>query len=91
MQGIPNDLNREQVLQAIEDLKAGKASRWASSKKYLLVHEGEAFAPKAVLGLAICAAKGVDQWFVDFSGGEPTNRALRTLGFEIIEKGSEPR
>ena len=90
MIGIPSDLSREHVLQAIAELKAGRKSRWGVSRKYLVVHEDDAFAPKVVLGLAICIAKDVDQWSVDFSGGEPTNRALRALGFKIVEKGSNP-
>jgi hypothetical protein len=80
-------ISRQDVLHAIEVLKAGKKTRWGPSKKFYLVHEGEQFAPKEVLGLAICHAFGIQEWSVrEFNGGEPTNSTLRGLGFAIEQK-----
>ena len=84
--GIPKDLKRELMLQAIANLDAGKQTRWSKSRKYDLVHEGKRYPPKAVLGLAICHLKQLDEYAFDFSGGETTNSALRNLGFEIASK-----
>lgn len=83
---IPKDLTREHILRAITDLDAGKTTRWSRSRKYDLVYEGKHYPPKAVLGLAICHHKQLDQYTFDFSGGETTNSVLHNLGFELIEK-----
>ena len=84
--GIPKDLTREHLLQAIADLDSGKQTRWSKSRKYDLAYEGKYYPPKAVLGLAICHHKQLDQYAFDFSGGETTNSVLRGLGFEIVSK-----
>jgi hypothetical protein len=75
------------VNQAIQLLKAGKKTRWGSSKKFLLMHNGVGLPPKAVLGVAACIANGVEEWDLgDFSGGEETNNVLRNLGFEVVTR-----
>jgi len=84
--GIPKDLTREHILQAIADLDSGIKVRWGKSRKYDLVHDGKPYAPKAVLGRAICIAKQLDPYSLNFDGGAPTNNALRGLGFEIVTK-----
>jgi len=86
--GIPRDLEKEHVLQAIADIDAGIDVRWGKSRKFDLVYEGKRYAPKAVLGRAICIARKVDPYSLSFDGGDPTNSALRKLGFEVIEKNS---
>ncbi len=76
------------MLEAVKQLMNGKKTRWASSKKFLLMHDGVGLPPKAVLGLAACIANGVGEWDLgDFSGGDETNRVLRNLGFEIVTRG----
>ncbi len=84
--GIPKNLTREHILQAIADLDAGVSVRWGKSRKYDLVYEGKHYAPKAVLGLAICIAKQCDPYSLNFDGGDPTNWALEDLGFTIVSK-----
>ena len=84
--GIPKDLTREHIQQAMVDLDSGISVRWGKSRKYDLVHEGKHYSPKAVLGRAICIAKQCDPYSLNFDGGNPTNSVLRKLGFEIVEK-----
>jgi hypothetical protein len=85
--GIPKDLTREHVLQAIADLDGGMSVRWGNSRKYDLAYEGKYYSPKAILGLAICHyRKSTDQYAFDFSGGNETNEVLKALGFEIVSK-----
>jgi hypothetical protein len=84
--GIPKELTREHVLQAIADLNAGMSVRWGKSRKYDLDFEGKQNAPKAVLGRAICIAKQYDPYSLSFDGGDPTNLALEELGFTIVSK-----
>jgi hypothetical protein len=80
-------ITKAHVLEAITRLKAGEKTRWASSKKFLLMHDGVGLPPKAVLGLAACIANGVSEWDLgDFSGGEETNNVLGNLGFEIVTR-----
>jgi hypothetical protein len=77
-------ISRQDVLLALAVLKSGKKTRWGPSKKFSLVYDGERYAPKAVLGLAICNSLGIQEWSVrEFNGGEPTNAVLRCLGFVI--------
>jgi hypothetical protein len=83
---IPSEINCEHVLQAMAKLDAGIQHRWGKSRKYDLIHEGKRYSPKAVLGLAICNLKGLDQYAFDFSGGDETNSVLQKLGFQIVEK-----
>ena len=84
---VPKDLTHSDILVALASLYTGRKTRWSSSKKYVLIHEGECFAPKAALGLAIAMKNDIDQWEVsEFSGGAETNDVLRALGFEVVEK-----
>lgn len=83
---IPSDLTREHVLQALSSLDAGIHHKWGKSRKFDLVHDGKHYSPKAVLGLAICNLRKLDQYACDFSGGEETNSVLQKLGFTIVEK-----
>ena len=80
------EITRDIVLLAIADLDAGLSVRWGKSRKYDLVHDHKRYAPKAVLGRAICIAKQCDPYSLNFDGGEPTNSVLKNLGFEIVEK-----
>ena len=80
-------ITKAHVLEAVKQLKTGKKTRWASSKKFLLMHDGVGLPPKAVLGVAACIANGVEEWDLgDFSGGDETNGVLRNLGFEIVTR-----
>ena len=83
---IPSEITREHILKALASIDAGSKHRWSPSRKYILVHDGRSYAPKAVLGLAICDLKGCDQYAFDFSGGSETNGVLERLGFTIVEK-----
>ena len=50
--GVPDGITREDVLSAIQDLDSGFPHSFRPSTAYDLVHEGKAYPPKAVLGLA---------------------------------------
>ena len=84
---ILKGITREHVLKAIADLDAGIQHRWGKSRKHDLIYEGKRYPPKAVLGLAICHMKRVDDYPNNFDGGDPTNSTLEDLGFEIVSKG----
>ncbi len=80
--GIPKNLTREHILQAIADLDAGMSVRWGKSRKYDLVYEEETLCSKAVLGLAICIAKQCDPYSLDFDGWRSNQFDAPGSGFE---------
>lgn len=82
---IPNELTREHVLKAIEDLDNGVPSLFGPSRKFDLEFEGRRYAPKAVLGGAMSHLLGRPVGNL-FDGGETTNKPLRELGFAIVKK-----
>ncbi len=86
---IPEGITREDVLEAVRDLKAGSVVHgFHDSERYDLVCEGERFAPKAVLGLAARRVAGRLLVPSEFSGGESSAcfRILRSLGFPVERK-----
>lgn len=85
MNSYTKKLCREDVLKAIDQIDAGASSRWGSSKRYNLIYKKKVYAPKEVLGIAICIAEKIDEWDVgDFSGGSFTNNLLSSFGFKIV-------
>jgi hypothetical protein len=76
-----------QVLQTFSP-EAAQDSGYGASTDYDLIHEGHAYPPKAIFGLA--ARRLADRTLTaeEFSGGEgsPCFIILRSLGFEIVTK-----
>lgn len=86
---IPAGITRDDILQAIADLKAGTiAHEFYESERFDLIYEGGRFAPKAVLGVAARRVAGRLLVPADFSGGENSQcfKLLRSLGFEVLLK-----
>lgn len=85
---IPQGITHEHVLQAIRDYEAGAPHQFGESTRYDLVHAGERFPPKAIVGLASQRATGRLLTPKDFSGGEESTcfRLLRELGFTVEPK-----
>ncbi|MDO3380537.1 hypothetical protein M3027_20705 [Geoalkalibacter halelectricus] len=101
-ENIPEGIEKEHVLKAIQALDDGVSHKFADSTKYdlvighdLSIGDGRVrrYPPKAVLGLsAQFADKGgriYDPY--DFKGGESSKcfRILRKLGFKIVLKPGE--
>ena len=90
---IPSDISREDVLRAIGELKSGSVRHeFHESERYDIIHEGERYAPKAVLGVAARRVVGRLLKPEDFSGGEGSScfRVLRNLGFTVEKKPGSP-
>ena len=86
---IPPGITREDVIRAIDELKAGTVTHeFHESERYDLVYEGERYAPKAVLGVAARRVAGRLLTPADFSGGEGSTcfRILRELEFTVERK-----
>lgn len=82
-------LKYEHVERAIADLQRGLPNSFSSSSKYVLNFEGHSYPPKAVLARAVFHLTGQEPTPKSFSGGEQTNKILRSLGFEIKPKTSK--
>ena len=78
-------LGEQHVLDALQALDDGREHRFGEQTTYELVHQGRAYPPKAVFGLAAGAMLGVELGPGDFSAGEGQAcfRILRDLGITI--------
>ncbi|MCC9602888.1 HNH endonuclease [Stieleria sp. JC731] len=83
---IPDGLTKDHVLLALKDLDEGIQHEFGDATGYQLVHEGKAYAPKAVVGIAFRHLTGTILDHGEFSGGEKKGQAnyvLRGLGFSV--------
>jgi hypothetical protein len=91
-QYIPPGLTREHVLRAIADLDAGIDHPFGPATVYELVHKGNPYPPKAVVGLACRYVTGEIRLPSEFSSGVAPGQAvyvLRKLGFTVVKKDEE--
>ena len=82
---IPNNIARNHILKAIQDIDRDGILKGRNSKKFKLVFEEKAYPPKYVISLANKYANGEELEPSDFGGGRETNDYLGRLGFEIVE------
>ena len=90
---IPRGLTQEVVLKAIADLDAQIDHPFGTPTKFELVHQGNRYAPKAVVGLAFRHLTGEILHHRKFGGGEAPGQAnyeLRRLGFTVESKAEGP-
>ena len=85
---IPDEITREHILAAITDFKEGVDHRFGPSSTYDVLHEGERYPPKAIVGLAAAYILGKPLQPEDFGGGLETKcfRLLESNGFKIVRK-----
>jgi hypothetical protein len=82
---IPNNIARNHILKAIQEIDRGGIPKGRNSKKFKLVFDEKAYPPKYVISLANKYVNGEELEPLDFGGGRETNDYLRRLGFEIVE------
>lgn len=81
---IPQNITREHIIQAIEEIKKVGWHRKNNSTTYDLVHKGERYPPKIVVMYANKYANGEFFDVSKFSGGEDTtNKFFRARNFVI--------
>lgn len=88
-QSFPKALTRECVLWTLTDLDAGIEHPFGPPTGYELIHDGERYAPKAVIGLACRSLLGRILLPDKLSGGESpghANYVLWELGFTVARK-----
>jgi len=79
----PEKITREDVIKAINDIEIGSIG-YRKSTKYDILFRGRTYPPKDVMRQAHKYATGEYEWIP--GGGEPTNKYLKALGFEVVNK-----
>lgn len=79
----PDKITREHIEKAVQKIKKEEIDLH-SSTGYDVIIDGEAFPPKEIMRYAHEEMNGEKVW--ERSGGEPTNKYLKDMGFEIMEK-----
>lgn len=82
----PDKITKEDVIKAINDIESGKIEIRPSTK-FDVLYLGKTYPPKDVMRQAHKYATGIYDWIP--GGGEPTNKYLKALGFEIVTKDSD--
>ncbi|WP_292392615.1 AAA family ATPase [Methanoculleus sp. UBA303] len=89
--GIPKNITREHVLQALNDIKPGTIPSDREATRFELIFNKHFFPPKYVLSIANRYANGEDLPASEFSGGEEANTYLRNLGFAVVVRSNFER
>jgi len=85
----PKNITKDHVLKAVERIKKNKIEL-IPSRIYYVEIDGINYPPKEIMRYAHEEMNGEYLW--DYSGGEPTNKFLKGMGFTIIEedKSNDP-
>jgi 5-methylcytosine-specific restriction protein A len=92
MPRIPQEIQDEHVLAAIEASDRGVEHAFGESRDYDLLYEGKRYPPKAIIGIAAEYATGKRPHPSEFSSGVGAGQACRVLhdlGFVIVGKHSD--
>lgn len=85
MPRLAKQVTKEQVITALDYIIKNKLELNGSTV-HNLVYKGNTFPPKEVVRCAARLAKIPDWENMGLSGGEDTNKPLRAMGFEIVNK-----
>ncbi len=83
----PNKITREHVEAAVKKIE-GEGIQLKSSTKYLVKIGVKSYPSKEIMRYAHEQMNGEKLW--KFSGGDPTNKFLSKMNFEISESGADP-
>ena len=76
---IPQEIRQAHVMAAVREIDGRGVPPTRRPTKFTLVIDGQAYPPKYVLSLAARHATGKELRSDDFTGGNETNRFLRSL------------
>ena len=85
--GIPNNITRNHVLQALEEIDQSEVNPRRQSTKFDLFHNDKRYPPKEVLRYANWITNNFE--LVEFGGGDESNNFLIKLGFEVVLKDTD--
>lgn len=83
---IPRALRPEHVLKALADLDGRIDHSFGKAQGYELVHGGNRYAPKAVIGVAFRHVTGEILHHSEFSGGEAPGQANYELRHPVVNR-----
>ncbi len=88
---IPENISKNDILQAIAKIDKEGIPYDADSQYYDLIYKEKRYPPKVVLSYANIFANGVELDRATFEGGrnKKSFKLLETLGFNIVDKGKE--
>jgi len=84
---IPKNIEKQHIIQAINEIERSGVRYHRESVRYNLIYEGKPYPPKYVLSIANKYANGRELEPSKFSGGAETNDFLKELGFSINDSG----
>lgn len=82
----PEKITKQHVLEGIKKIETEKIELEPSTKYDVLIN-GKSYPPKEVMRFAHEMMNGEHIW--ERTGGEPTNKYLTALGFEVTDKINE--
>ena len=85
---IPKDIERVDVLKAIEKVKTEGVPEGRHSTQYSVIYENRLYPPKVLISFANVFRGREEIDPAIFSGGPETNGFLDKLGFQIVNKDS---
>jgi 5-methylcytosine-specific restriction protein A len=88
---LPDGLTRNELLDAIEELKKGIPGGYGPSTFNDVLHEGKRYPPKPIVGIAATEKSGFNYIGGNFTGGLKSKcfKILIDNEFEIVEKSGE--
>lgn len=89
--GIPKNITREHVLQALKDIKPETIPSDREATRFELIFNKHFFPPKYVLSIANRYANGEELLASEFSGGGEANTYLQNLGFAVVPRSNFER
>jgi hypothetical protein len=85
MNNIPENINRDHIIKAIEEIDKNRYPPKRKSTRYNLVYNGGNYPPKYTVSLANKYANGIELEYDEFYGGKEVNEFLESRGFTIIK------
>ena len=86
---IPENISKESVLNALDDIRKDGIPQDRHSDKYYLLHDSFLYPPKYVLTIANKFVNSKELDSTEFSGGPESNEFLEKLGFTLVRKPSD--
>jgi 5-methylcytosine-specific restriction protein B len=83
---IPENIKREHIIQAIEEVETSEIPPERNSEKYDLEYNKKTYPAKYIVSIANKYANNNELLYSTFGGGKETNSFLKSLGFSIINK-----
>lgn len=83
----PGKITHAHILEAVKKIKSENIDLMPSTRWDVII-DGEAFPPKEIMRYAHEQMNGEKEW--KYSGGEQTNKFLKELGFDIVDKTEQP-